>query len=224
MDLQPAGESENTETSPLSSLGNEEHASTLVINAGVDSETAEPAADQLQPGSLLRDRYLLKERIGTGGMGTVFKALDRHLAESGSGDATVAIKVLASHLSDNPDALKALQQEAVKGRSLAHPGIVRFFDLDRDGDLFFVVMEWLDGQSLADVLDAGLLANDLPRTFSIIRQIAEALHHAHERGIVHGDVKPGNILLLPDGTAKLLDFGVARVRQLDASLEVMPTA
>ena len=178
------------------------------------SELDEIASPQLQVGSVLRDRFLLKEKIADGGMGTVYKAMDRRLAETGESDPFVAIKVLNSRLSRNSVALRALQQEAAKGRCLAHPNIVRFIDLDREGDEFFIVMEWLEGKSLARILDDSR-GNKLSPSVAldVIRQVGNALSYAHQRGVVHADIKPGNIIISPDGKATLIDFGVARVRQ-----------
>ena len=168
----------------------------------------------LQVGSVLRDRFLLKEQVSEGSMGVVYKALDRRLAETGSEEADVAIKVLSPQLSRNGTALRALQQEAAKGRCLVHPNIVRFIDLDREGELYFIVMEWLEGRSLSSILDddrgSGL---DLATATDIVRQTARALDYAHQRGVVHADIKPGNIIITPTGQVKLIDFGVARVLQ-----------
>ncbi len=217
-------ESDSDGTEPLPDAGDEQvsHESTFVLGSGVDAVAEQDPVEQLQAGTVLRERYLLQERIGAGSMGVVFKALDRHLADPGGIDTPVAIKVLGPGLSESPEALRALQQEAAKGRCLIHPGIVRFIDLDREDDFYFIVMEWLDGQSLAEVLDAGRLADDLPRILDLVRQIADALEYAHQRGVVHADIKPGNIVLLPDGTAKLIDFGIARLRQQDSGADRAP--
>ncbi|MDJ0905122.1 MAG: serine/threonine-protein kinase, partial [Woeseiaceae bacterium] len=175
---------------------------------------AGPGDDRVQIGSVLRDRYMLKEQVSGGSMGVVFKALDRRLAEADSDAPYVAIKVLSPKLSQSGLALRALQQEAAKGRCLVHPNIVRFLDLDRDDDLYFIVMEWLEGRTLADILDSpDSRSIDTDRAFEIVTQVGKALDYAHRCGIVHADVKPGNIMIMPNGDAKLFDFGVARVRQ-----------
>jgi len=194
---------------------------TAVIPAGLVSD--KPAKSSVQIGSVLRDRYLLQEEISGGSMGVVYKAMDRRLAEAGSDDYWVAVKVLSPQLAENGEALRALQQEAAKGRYLTHPNIVRFIDLDRDDDLYFLIMEWLDGRSLAEILDSGdASAVDHDAAFRIVRQIGDALDYAHSRGIVHADVKPGNIMILPNGDAKLFDFGVARVKQQHIDTEFDP--
>ena len=192
--------------------GDDRFSSTTVI-PGV---ALDPDADtrQLQVGSVLRDRFLLQKEVAGGSMGTVYKALDRRLAEADSGDHWVAVKVLAPSLTHNGDALRALQQEAAKTRCLTHPNIVRFIDLDRDDDLYFMVMEWLEGRSLADILDDSASQNiDLETALDIVRQVGLALEYAHKRGVVHADVKPGNIIVTTAGDVKLYDFGVARIQQ-----------
>jgi len=179
---------------------------------------AEDADDRVQVGSVLRDRFVLQERVSGGSMGVVYKALDRRLAEAGEADPWVAIKVLSPQLARNGKALRALQQEAAKSRCLTHSNIVRFIDFDREEDLYYIVMEWLDGRNLADILDSpDSRTIDIETSFRIVRQIGKALEYAHRCGIVHADVKPGNIMILPDGDAKLFDFGVARVQQRQRS-------
>jgi serine/threonine protein kinase len=175
---------------------------------------ADSADDKVQVGSVLRDRFVLQERVSGGSMGVVYKALDRRLAEAGSQEPWVAIKVLSPQLAKNGNALRALQQEAAKSRCLTHPNIVRFIDFDRDEELYYIVMEWLDGRTLAEILDSPDSRKiDVETSFRIVQQIGKALEYAHRCGIVHADVKPGNIMILPTGEAKLFDFGVARVQQ-----------
>jgi serine/threonine protein kinase len=174
----------------------------------------EPRQDHLQIGSVLRDRFLLQKRVAGGSMGVVYKAHDRRLAEADGIDPWVAIKVLSPKLSRNAHALRALQQEAAKGRCLSHPNIVRFIDLDRDDDVFFIVMEWLEGRSLAAILDENKKRKiDLKTSLDIVRQVGLALDYAHRCGVVHADVKPANIMVTPSGEVKLFDFGIARIRQ-----------
>lgn len=212
--------SENIETLPGDASQETQSADPFGDTSVIPGDSFSPvtAEDSLQVGSVLRDRFLLQEKMSGGSMGDVYKALDRRLAETGSDNPYVAIKVLAPKLSRNGNALRALQQEAAKGRFLTHPNIVRFVDLDRDDDLYFIVMEWLDGRSLADILDSARNnAIDTATALDIVRQVGQALDYAHRCGVVHADVKPGNIIITSSGQAMLFDFGVARVRQKQQS-------
>ncbi|MCH7853495.1 MAG: protein kinase [Proteobacteria bacterium] len=183
----------------------------VIATQSLDADNPE---ERLQVGSVLRDRFLLKERVAGGSMGVVYKALDRRLAEADAAEPWVAIKVLSPKLSRNGNALRALQQEAAKGRCLSHPNIVRFLDLDRDDELYFIVMEWLEGRSLANILDdAKSNKMDVATALDIVNQLGRALDYAHRCGVVHADVKPANVMIVPSGQVKLFDFGVARIRQ-----------
>lgn len=198
--------------SPADAPAQDQFSSTAVL--ANDSFKPINADDQVQVGSVLRDRFLLQKRVSGGSMGVVYKALDRRLAEAGTEDPYVAIKVLSPQLARSGSALRALQQEAAKGRCLVHPNIVRFVDLDRDDELYFIVLEWLEGRTLADILDSADGKDiDLEQALNIVRQVGSALDYAHRCGIVHADIKPGNIMLTANGDVKLFDFGVARVRQ-----------
>ena len=208
--------SEDTAVLGSSGVVDDDYSATDVIRD--EPGPPETADDQVQVGSVLRDRFLLQERVAGGSMGVVYKALDRRMAEAGAAEPWVAIKVLSPQLAQNGLALRALQQEAAKGRCLAHSNIVRFIDLDRDEDLYFIVMEWMEGDTLAAILDAAEgKPMDVGEALGIVMQVGKALDYAHRCGIVHADVKPGNIMILPNGDAKLFDFGVARVRQTQES-------
>ena len=195
-----------------SSEGDDAFGATTVIP--IDAMPFNKEATRVQVGSVLRDRFLLQEEVSGGSMGSVYKALDRRLAEAGTEQPSVAIKVLSPQLAEDGQALRALQQEAAKTRCLVHPHIVRFIDLDRDDDLYFLILEWLEGRTLADILDStDARSIDVEAAFRIVHQVGDALDYAHRCGILHADIKPGNIMIMPNGDAKLFDFGVARVRQ-----------
>ena len=207
---------------PAASPGGDDAFGTTTI-IPVDMLPIDISDAQAQVGSVLRDRFLLQEKVSGGSMGVVYKALDRRLAEAGADQTNVAIKVLSPQLAEDGHALRALQQEAAKTRCLVHPHIVRFIDLDRDDDLYFLILEWLEGRTLADILDsADSRSIDLEAAFRIVRQVGDALDYAHRCGIVHADIKPGNIMIMPNGDAKLFDFGVARVRQKQGEGEFDP--
>ncbi|WP_240223817.1 serine/threonine-protein kinase [Rheinheimera hassiensis] len=178
------------------------------------SDSAPVAA--LQSGMLIKERYLLENKIGSGGMSDIYRATDLFLQQAGVSNSTVAIKVLQQQFVDQPDALQLLLQEAHKTQQLSHPNIVRVFDVDSDQQHYFIVMECLDGESLDQVIKRykpkGLT---LKSAMNLLCQIADALDFAHKTGIVHADLKPANIMVNRSGEVKVLDFGVAQKLQLN---------
>ncbi len=168
----------------------------------------------LQPGSNLGP-YEIIEAIGAGGMGEVYRAHDTRL------DRSVAIKVLPAHMSENEELRGRFEREARTISSLNHPHVCSLFDIGREGDVDFLVMEFIDGETLADRLANGRDRTDTGglRTDEMLRigaEIAEALDAAHRAGIVHRDLKPGNIMLTRAGV-KLLDFGLAKIMETGAA-------
>ena len=155
----------------------------------------------LSPGSRLGP-YEISAQIGAGGMGEVYRAIDTNLARH------VAIKVLPEAVAADPDRLARFDREAKTLAALNHPNIAAIYGLERSGGTIALVMELVEGLTLADRIAQGAIpvAEALP----IARQIAEALEAAHEQGIIHRDLKPANIKLRPDGTVKVLDFGLAK--------------
>jgi hypothetical protein len=170
-----------------------------------------PPSPELALGAVIKERFVLEELIGRGGMGIVFRALDRSKEIARNPNPHVAIKILSTGFRSHPQALVALEREASKAQSLAHPNVVTVFDFDLVGSTPFITMELLEGSPLE-----GVIANarpggvGRPRALPIIRGIAEGLAYAHRKGIVHSDLKPANVFLLEDGTPKILDFGIAR--------------
>jgi hypothetical protein len=147
--------------------------------------------------------YEILGPIGAGGMGEVYKARDTRL------DRIVAIKVLPAHIAGRPEVRERFEREARTVSSLNHPHICSLFDVGRQDGIDFLVMEYLEGETLADRLRKGALP--IAQMLEYARQIADALDAAHRQGVVHRDLKPGNIMLTKAG-AKLLDFGLAKVR------------
>ena len=175
-------------------------------------ESPEVSYDTLVPHMVVKDRFVLIEKLGSGGMGQVFKALDRRREEAHDRQPYIALKVLNREVSAHPDSFMALQREARRAGTLAHPNVVTVYDFDRDGSRIFMTMEYLEGRGLDDFIDErcteGLpLAEVLP----IVRGIALALEYGHQKRIVHCDLKPGNVFICKDGTVKVLDFGIARL-------------
>ncbi|NNJ96241.1 MAG: protein kinase [Gammaproteobacteria bacterium] len=166
-------------------------------------------------GDTLNDRFILEERVGSGGMSTVYRALDRRKLEANDRHPYVAVKILNVEFSAHPDSLIALQREAKKCQRLAHPNIVRAYDFDRDGTTVFMTMEYLSGHSLAQILRRpDFKGMSCDEAMPIVEGMANALSFAHENGIVHADFKPANVILTDDGQIKVIDFGIARAFQL----------
>ena len=152
--------------------------------------------------------YEIQSLLGAGGMGEVYRALDTRL------DRTVAIKILASHLSSSPELKQRMEREARSISSLNHPNICQLFDIGSQSGADFLVMEFLEGETLAERLRRGALP--LQEIYKIAIAVAEALAVAHRQGIVHRDLKPGNIMLTQSG-AKLMDFGLAKPLNMQSS-------
>jgi predicted Ser/Thr protein kinase len=166
----------------------------------------------LEPGAVIKKRFVLEKVLGKGGMGLVFGAIDRRKEEARDPNPRVALKVLNADFQRHPQAFMALQREARKAQTLAHPNVVTVFDFDRDGDAVYMTMELLQGRSL-DSMTREARGKGIKREVAlpIIRGIAEGLAYAHRKGIVHSDLKPGNVFITEeDGAAKILDFGIAR--------------
>ncbi|MEE8218742.1 MAG: serine/threonine-protein kinase, partial [Vicinamibacteria bacterium] len=149
-------------------------------------------------------RYLITGRLGKGGMGMVFRGVDENL------EREVAIKTITAQGTATEESLKRFAIEAKAAARMQHPNIVAVYELSEDRGVQFIAMEYLKGTDLEALLRTGeelLLAERL----DLVIQICRGLAYAHERGIVHRDIKPANIGLLDDGTAKILDFGIAKM-------------
>jgi eukaryotic-like serine/threonine-protein kinase len=173
-------------------------------------------------GSVISDRYELKDRLGSGGMSTVYGATDRVL------ERTVAVKILAEHLSDDEKFVARFRREALAVARLIHPNIVQVYDTGVDSDRHYIVMEYVEGRSVAQLLQRrGRLGSEVAGQIGI--QACAGLEYAHRQGIIHRDVKPGNLMVIggpagkPEGrlhdpptdemTVKLTDFGIARAAE-----------
>ena len=160
-------------------------------------------------------RYRLESRLGFGGMSTVHLALDLRL------ERQVAVKLLAEHLADDPAFVSRFQREAQAAARLVHPNIVQVFDSGRDERTgqYFIVMEYIEGSSCAEILrDDGWMEVD--DALKIIEQACEGLDYAHRHGVVHRDVKPGNLLRAREGEVKLADFGIAKATEQSSITQV----
>lgn len=190
-----------------------------------DRGDAQDAPDALEPadatdaphapigvGTRIQRRYVLEERVGAGAMGQVWRARDLVREQARNPRSRVALKLLNAQCSEHPDAFVGLEREASKAQELAHPNIitVHTFDYDPDLECAFIIMEYLEGRSLDSVMRRA--GGGVPRkdALPIIEGVLDGLAYAHKKGVVHCDLKPGNIFLTADGVPKILDFGIAR--------------
>ena len=176
----------------------------------VPSPVKQAAPQPAEVGRVLRDRYELEGLLGRGGMGTVFKALDRNRRDLAVGSRYVAIKVLHESISRRPEILADLRREFYCAQALSHPNIVKVYELHQEDDAAFFTMELIEGELLSGVLRR-IHPRPLARheAWAIIRAVGAGLTHAHSRNVVHGDLKPQNIMLTERGEIRILDFGAS---------------
>lgn len=175
-------------------------------------------------GQTLGGRYQIQSLIGQGGMASVYKAYDPNLRRA------VAIKVIHPHLSNNQEFFRRFEEEAAAVAHLRHPNIVQMYDFNHDGDQYYMVMEFVMGETLQTRLkrlNAAKRHLSLKEAITFTAEICEAAYYAHQRGMIHRDIKPANIMLDVNGRAILMDFGIARIMgasQHTASGAVLGTA
>jgi eukaryotic-like serine/threonine-protein kinase len=155
-------------------------------------------------GSVIGDRYRIEARIGSGGMAEVYRGVDPVL------NRTVAIKVLLPQFARDASFVERFRREAQAAARLNHPNIVSVYDTGADGDTQYIVMEFIEGRTLAEALDAGRRPTPV-QSAEIAQKICSALSAAHAQGVIHRDIKPGNIMVTREGTVKVMDFGIARI-------------
>lgn len=209
-------------------------AETLLRPSTAQSASAEPSQTLLRPravrpepprrdataapheGMVLQGHYQLERLIGQGAMGQVWRARDLLSEEAGERDAVVAVKLFVSDFARDPNALALMQRETSRAQKLAHPNIVtvHLFDRDERTGILFMVMELVDGRPLDHMLRESRTGLGRKQGVPLIQGVADALSYAHSKGIVHCDLKPGNILVTRAGVAKILDFGIAQAVQL----------
>ena len=159
-------------------------------------------------GKVLNDRYMITEVIGVGGMAYVFKAFDKVC------NRVVAVKILKDEFMSDAQFRRRFTNESKAITMLSHNNIVDVYDVSLEGDALYIVMEYIDGITLKEYMEKKGVLSDV-EAIHFIKQILKGLAHAHERGIVHRDIKPHNILLLKNGTIKITDFGIARLTKFD---------
>ena len=170
-------------------------------------------------GSKINDRYQIIKTLGEGGMANVYLAHDEIL------DRNVAVKVLRGDLANDEKFVRRFQREALSASSLSHPNIVEMYDVGEDDGGYYIVMEYVDGKTLKQVLkQRGKLS--VTEVVDIMLQVTDGMAHAHDAYIIHRDIKPQNIMILPNGVIKITDFGVATAlnsTQLTQTNSVMGT-
>ena len=152
--------------------------------------------------------YEITALLGQGGMGEVYRATDKKLKRN------VAIKILPDGFSNDADRLSRFQREAEVLASLNHPNIAAIYDLQEANGTRFLVLELVEGETLADRIQRGPIP--IEEALKIAHSMCEALEAAHEKGVIHRDLKPANVKITPDGKVKLLDFGLAKVLEQGA--------
>ncbi|HHF3123905.1 TPA: serine/threonine-protein kinase [Vibrio diabolicus] len=166
-------------------------------------------------GTTVKNRYEIESVLGHGGLCDVYLAKDKILESSGSEAPYVALKILQKEFASQPETARMLIREAQQTQRLSHPNIIRVFDFGVDGEIYFLVMEYINGETLESLIQRsrphGLKFN---ATLSILNQVLDALSYAHSLGVVHADLKPANVILTSEGNVKLLDFGVSKTHQL----------
>jgi eukaryotic-like serine/threonine-protein kinase len=183
--------------------------------ASADLPELEPPAlsdspsKELGVGEVLCGRYVIESQLASGGMGTVYKALDRSRSEHTDADAYVAIKVLHERTRTRSDVLAKLRREFYCAQALSHRSVVKVFELDLHQFPFFT-MELIDGESLRSVMQR-FHPLPMPRSYvwAVIREVGEGLAHAHDRRVIHGDIKPQNVMVTNSGEVRILDFGIS---------------
>ncbi len=175
-------------------------------------------------GRSLSGRYRIESLLGQGGMSAVYKGTDPNLRR------TVAIKLIHGHLSDDPQFVSRFEEEAAAVAQLKHPNIIQVYDFDNDGDTYYMVLEFVPGETLqARLRKLNQARAHMPpdEVRDLVAGVCDALEYAHQRGMIHRDVKPANVMITPEGQPILMDFGIAKIvggKQHTATGNVIGTA
>jgi predicted Ser/Thr protein kinase len=174
----------------------------------IAKQAARPSLFELEPGQRLADRFVIKRALGTGGMGAVYLANDERLGES------VALKIMHGMALLDPAASDRLRREASAARRISHPNVVKIHDVGEDAGHVFLSMEYVEGQSLKELISRQRTL-PLERVRAYLSEICVGLSAAHGQGVIHRDLKPANVIVTPDQRVKIIDFGLARIANLE---------
>jgi formylglycine-generating enzyme len=191
-------------TRPLEEVGVPDHASQIAVGS----------LAAIEVGRVLAGRYRLTGLIGQGGMSRVYEALDQQPAPPRAAPSVIAVKVLTQSFMEPAGRFAALSAQVHRLQRLAHPNIVRLFGCERDGSIAFITMEYLPGESTYAMLRRRAVGSPVPleahQARLIVATVADALEYAHGQGVVHGDLKPGNVMVTREFEIKVIDFGMTR--------------
>src|SRR5882757_1328896 len=192
-------------------LANDDYTTITDLQTGLATHPSPPSPSApVEIGRVLRDRYVLEKRLGSGGIGTVFKALDRYRSDLPEASQYVAVKVLHERVDNPAERLADLRRAFYCAQMLSHRNIVNAYEMDRDGDVDFFTMELLEGELLSSVMGRlHPVPLSRPYAWAIIRQIGSGLAHAHRHNVIHGDLKPHNIKITNAGEIRILGFGAS---------------
>lgn len=212
-----SGASDTSEFTDLPAMGGQEAVAPLGVPTARTGSPADPRVPMQESrgfpriGTVLKGRFVLEEVVGSGGMGIVYRARDRNRNSFPDADQFVAIKMLREELCARPDVVEHLRSEYVQTQRLSHPCIVNVYDFDSDAGAEYISMELLHGE-LASQLLARIAPDRLTEAaaMQLLGFIGDAVAHAHRRGVVHADLKPGNIMITDSGEVRILDFGLCR--------------
>jgi len=196
-------------TAAISAASGEVEATLQRSERSADSAVRDDMLPEATQPRVIKNRFVLENRLGDGGMGVVYKAIDRNRQDADDPIVHVALKLIGESIHAHPQAALALQREGSRTLRLSHRNIVRMYDFDRDGDLAFLTMELLDGRSLDAIVREHRDGMPFEAARTIVEQLCDGLIYAHREGIIHSDLKPSNVFVTTQGVVKILDFGIA---------------
>jgi tetratricopeptide (TPR) repeat protein/tRNA A-37 threonylcarbamoyl transferase component Bud32 len=175
----------------------------ISVDASIPTKTIEAPKEELTTGSTFAGRYQIIEEIGRGGMGKVYKVLDKEV------NAKIALKLIKPEIASDKKVIERFRNELRMARDIAHKNVCRMYDLNKEDSAYFITMEYVDGEDLKGLIrKMGRLSSG--QAISIAKQVCDGLIEAHKLGVVHRDLKPQNIMIDRDGNARIMDFGIAR--------------